>query len=366
MISLTVWTTTTLICLFLILIVSTVTEGAKTKPKPIPKPKSDSIVLTRELVNLCTGQSPISGKRMEQQLRWLIVASGEASLLLRTSPQHSAACWMLYVDQQSQARNTEYSYQQRYALVVLHYASTKLNTTKWDWHMAMDEPKIAALSHGNWMRTKTHECDWYGVTCHRRNRVVYDLNLGYLKLDGIIPRELSLLTGLKELDLHANDLQGIVPLRLIVSLPKLESLKLHMNGFFGAIQREITHLKKLKELVLFGNYFGGTIPRELSELKKLQVIDLYANQMEGTIPSSLGQLKQLQLLDLHDNNLVGSVPAEVCALRKKQLTELIVDCLPVGTKAEVTCDCCTICCRGLPDFKCVNVKTGLEIQYKQS
>ena len=344
-------------------------DGAKTKkPKPLPKQSSDSIVLTRELVNLCKGQNPIAGKRMEKQLRWLIVASGESSILLNTSPQHAAACWMLYVDDMAKSRTShEYMYQQRYALAVLHYASTKMNTTKWDWHMAMDEPNVAALSHGNWMRTHTHECDWYGVKCHRRNKVIYDLNLGYMKLDGIIPREISLLTHLKEIDFHANDLQGIVPLRLIVSLPKLEALKLHMNGFFGMLQKELFHLKQLKELILFGNYFGGTIPQELSELKRLQHIDLYANQLEGTIPTSIGLLKQLQSLDLHDNNLIGTVPKEVCDLRKHQLKELIVDCLPVSgqPKAEVTCTCCTICCRGLPDFKCVDVKTGLEIQYQQ-
>jgi hypothetical protein len=175
-----------------------VVDAAKTKPKPIPKQSSESIVMTRELVNLCKGQSPIAGKRMEKQLRWLIVASGESSILLNTSPQHAAACWMLHVDQISKSRtNNEYMYQQRYALAVLHYASTKMNTTKWDWHMAMDEPKVAALSHGNWMRTNTHECDWYGVQCHRRNKVIYDLNLGYMKLDGIIPREISLLISMR-------------------------------------------------------------------------------------------------------------------------------------------------------------------------
>jgi hypothetical protein len=336
-------------------------KGAKAKPKPIQKTSSDSIVLTRELVNLCNGQAPISGKRMEKQLRWLVVASGESSILLKTSPQHAAACWTLYTDQLSKQRPTEYMFQQRYALAVIHFASTKGNTTKWDWHMAADEPKVAALSHGNWMRTNVHECQWYGVHCHRRNKVIYELNLGYMKLDGIIPREVALLTGLKDLDFHANDLQGVVPIRLVHSLPNLEYLKLHMNGFFGAIQREIVGLKKLKELNLFGNYFGGTIPSELSELKQLEVIDLYANQLEGTIPSTLGLLKKLQMLDLHDNNLVGSVPPEVCALRKRHLKELIVDCL--GPKVEVQCSCCTICCRGLPDFKCVDVKSGLEIQY---
>jgi hypothetical protein len=53
---------------------------------------------------------------------------------------------------------------------------------------------------------------------------------------------------------------------------------------------------------------------------------------------------------------VGSVPKEICDLK---LQELVVDCL--GPKPEVTCTCCTKCCRGLPDPKCVDVATGKEV-----
>ena len=88
----------------------------------------------------------------------------------------------------------------------------------------------------------------------------------------------------------------------------------------------------------------------------LQVIDLYANQLSGTIPTELGRLKKLQYLDLHDNNLVGRVPQEVCNLKIK---EFITDCL--GPKPEVDCPCCTVCCHGLPEFKCVRVATGEEV-----
>lgn len=330
------------------------------------KKKASSIVLTRDLVNLCAGQAPIAGKAQERRLQWLAAASGEASLLLKSSPQHQAACWMLYKDGLSKKIGKEEAYLQRYALAVLHFASTKSNTTPWDWPMAADDPVVAKSKHGNWMQTNRHECQWYGVHCHRfvRKNTIYSLQLGFLKLDGIVPRELSLLVHLMDLDLHGNDFQGVVPHKLVHALTKLRVLKLHMNGFFGSIQKEITGLAKLEELYLFGNYFGGTIPSELSELSRLQVIDLYANQLEGTVPSALGKIKGLQSLDLHDNNLTGSVPREICQLRKNNvLKELIVDCL--GPKPEVACDCCTICCRGLPDFKCVDVQTGLEIQYGQ-
>jgi Leucine-rich repeat (LRR) protein len=144
-------------------------------------------------------------------------------------------------------------------------------------------------------------------------------------------------------------------------MSSLEYLGLHMNGFFGSLQKEISKMKSLKVLNLFGNYFGGTIPKELADMKHLVMIDLYANQFEGTIPSELGQLKKLRYFDAHDNNLVGSVPKELCKLK---LDELIVDCL--GPRPEVKCDCCTVCCSGLPEFKCVDQKTGKEIKLKET
>jgi hypothetical protein len=59
------------------------------------------------------------------------------------------------------------------------------------------------------------------------------------------------------------------------------------------------------------------------------------------------------VLDVHDNNLVGTMPKEICDLK---LEALVADCY--GSKPEVRCDCCTVCCQGLPYFGCVDVKTG--------
>lgn len=59
-------------------------------------------------------------------------------------------------------------------------------------------------------------------------------------------------------------------------------------------------------------------------------------------------------LDLHDNNFVGTMPKEIC---EKKLDMLVADCH--GPKPEVKCDCCHICCQGLPEMICVDQKTGL-------
>jgi len=256
------------VALLLVLSSDHAVSSAATKPR-----KKPAVVLTRELLNLCRGERAISSKADQKRLKWLVGASGDSSLLLSSSPQHQAACWTLYTDKTS--RNNERMYLQRYALAVLHFATTKSNTTAWDWPMATDTTPEKADRHGDWM-AKSHECTWYGVVCHGRTKIVKELQLGFMKLDGLIPRELSLLTGLKDLDLHANDFQGVVPHKIVDRLSNLEYLRLHMNGFFGMLHREIVGMRKLKELHLFGNYFGGSIPKELADLKHLEVIDLYA------------------------------------------------------------------------------------------
>ena len=88
-------------------------------------------------------------------------------------------------------------------------------------------------------------------------------------------------------------------------------------------------------------------------MDSIVTIDLYANQLSGRIPSELANLPKLQKLDLHDNNLTGTMPKEIC---DRKLPVLIADCL--GFNPEVRCDCCTVCCKGLPDMKCKDTKTG--------
>lgn len=244
------------------------------------------------------------------------------------TPQHEAACWML--------RSKKSFSPQRFVMGVIYYATKGV---QWD-------------ESADWMSSK-HECNWFGVECNMLGTVV-NLDLGYILVDGLVPREIGLLKGLKDLDLHGNELQGVIPHRLLVGLKSLEFFRIQMNGMFGAIHKEIINMKNLKELYLYGNYISGTIPKEISKLKKLERIDVYANQLGGTIPKELANLPKLRYLDLHDNNFVGTMPKEIC---EKKLDMLVADCH--GPKPEVKCDCCHICCQGLPEMICVDQKTGL-------
>jgi Leucine-rich repeat (LRR) protein len=366
---------------FLLLVVVCLLSASTTsaKEKQAKKRQASEISVSPDFYSMCRGEAPLPQKGgIKKRLQWLIEASGKNTLLMQTSPQHLAACWILYTDHKRSSKNKN-AMVQRYTLATLHFATTHSNTTVWDWNKVdlydprapppvasktkpgkdqkkQKNTKLKKRAPHHWMSEKQSECNWHGVECNWRSQIT-DLDLGFLKLDGLLPRELALLTELRDLDLHGNDLQGVLPHKMLVGLEKLETLRLYMNGFFGALHREIAGLKNLKELVMFGNYMSSAIPTELGELRQLQIIDMYANNFKGQIPTELGRLKQLQYIDLHDNDLTGSVPEEICRL--PNLKVLITDCL--GPKAEVACDCCTVCCRGLPDMKCVDVETGKTI-----
>jgi hypothetical protein len=186
---------------------------------------------------------PLVSRKHDKALQWLFKNVGETNVVSAKAPQHEAACWMF--------RSGKGFSPQRYVLAVIYYAT---KGAQWD-------------VNTDWMTSK-HECSWYGVECNAFKTII-NLDLGYIKVDGLVPREIGLLTELQDLDLHGNDLQGVIPHKLLTGLKKLEYLRLQMNGMFGAIHKEITTMKNLKHLFLYGNYLAGTIPKDLAKLKKL-------------------------------------------------------------------------------------------------
>jgi len=202
----------------------------------------EAAVLHQKYANMCNGM-PVVSRKHDKTLQWLFKNVGETNVVTANTPQHEAACWMF--------RSGKGFSPQRYVMAVVYYAT---KGAKWDFN-------------SDWMTSK-HECSWYGVECNVFKKVI-TLDLGYIKVDGLVPREIGLLSELSDLDLHGNDLQGVIPHKLLTGLKKLEYLRLQMNGMFGAIHKEITNMKNLRHLFLYGNYMAGTIPKELAQLKKL-------------------------------------------------------------------------------------------------
>lgn len=285
---------------------------------------------------ICGTPLPSRGLKI---VKLLLKHSSSTSLASASSPQHQAMCWLILEDPRKLSVpmfSSANKLLQRYALLVLFSATH--GPTKW-------------LQKTDWLSKKT-ECSWYGIGCNVYGYVTM-VDLPFNELEGIIPREISLLKYLRVLELQANELQGVIPIAL-GECKELVILKLFMNGFFGEIPSSIGKLTHLKEFITFGTYLMGAVPKEIGNLRKLEVLDLYGNNFSGTLPTQMKQLKNLQELYLNDNNLVGTIPV----LQKKPI-EMWSDCR-VGSdgRAEVKCDSCTHCCHDKANPKCVVRKTA--------
>lgn len=251
------------------LLTTTTVSAAQKKLIPLKE-------VPREYRTLCSDikASPLAGKAHAKILSWLIQATAESSLKLSSSPQHKAACWTLFGDPiRKKVKNNKSWFQQRYAMATFFYGTKGPE----DWYPDIGNPNATTSAiqrdKANEWLSGSHECTWYGVSCKSiipfANKFVTSIDITFFGVGGILPREMGLLTELVELDLHGNDLQGILPLLSVVGWKKMEILRLHMNGFFGNLHREMSEMKKLKRLILFGNYFGGTIPKELAKCSQL-------------------------------------------------------------------------------------------------
>ena len=180
---------------------------------------------------VCTNHT-LSERRDASNLATLVSISGDQLMAHKTSPQNNAGCWLMKQDP-AKLNGSSKRFEQRYALATLYHAT--LGHTKW---------KIK----DKWLSGK-HECQWYGVVCNGWGTVI-GLDLGFNDLYGLLPRELALLQSIEEVDVHGNDLQGVLPPGIMQSWTKCKILRLHMNGFFGNLPSEIGFMKNLGKCAL--------------------------------------------------------------------------------------------------------------------
>jgi hypothetical protein len=116
---------------------------------------------------------------------------------------------------------------------------------------------------------------------------------------------------LQVVDLSYNTLTGMIPAQ-VSSLSGLTTLDLGNNKLMGTIPAQLSSLSALDVLVLGNNKLTGTIPAQLSSLSGLTALDLSYNSLLGPIPSSMSSLTALQVLLLNNNAIVGgTIPAGV-------------------------------------------------------
>ncbi|KAF3432092.1 hypothetical protein FNV43_RR26831 [Rhamnella rubrinervis] len=92
------------------------------------------------------------------------------------------------------------------------------------------------------------------------------------------------------------------------TLGLLRFIDLSSNRLTGEIPREVTYLVNLGQLNLSRNNLSGIIPHNIGEMVTLESLDLSHNQLSGKIPISLANISGLAFLDLSDNKLWGKIP----------------------------------------------------------
>lgn len=136
-------------------------------------------------------------------------------------------------------------------------------------------------------------------------RVVAIRVTGYKDRVASIPRAISSLMQLRELQLNGNSITEIpAAIRRLTNLQLLDV----SNNFLSSLPEEIGDLAALTSLNAMGNSLKE-LPHSIGKLTALRRLGLKDNRLE-TLPSSLGKLLELHELFL-TNNCLESLPEEI-------------------------------------------------------
>ncbi|CDO97205.1 unnamed protein product [Coffea canephora] len=134
------------------------------------------------------------------------------------------------------------------------------------------------------------------------------------KFAGNIPKKLSTIRYLFELDLSNNNFNGQFPYE-VLGATKLTFLDLRFNSFSGAVPPQVFTLD-LDVLFINNNNFVQRLPDNLGSLPVL-FLTLANNKLTGPIPSSIGKAsKTLDEVIFLNNQLTGCLPCEIGLLNK--------------------------------------------------
>lgn len=225
---------------------------------------------------------------------------------------------------------------QLYALACLFYATYATQSDWTDHHFGNDVALPGWLDSKGWVKDASEVCDWYGLTCDAKGRVV-KIELDTNGLTGSIPAEITYLKdSLQYIDLfnnivHNKDDAGNAWLGELTNLKylyfgqtsfqydgipteiglltNLVELDCSYTLYFGKLEGQtFSKLSNLNYLVIDGNSFNSTLPQELINLPNLEYLYAGNSFVEGNL-DFVSQMPKIYELWLDDNpGLVGSLP----------------------------------------------------------
>lgn len=158
-------------------------------------------------------------------------------------------------------------------------------------------------------------CSWTGIKCGPKHRRVTGVDLGGLKLIGVVSPFVGNLSFLRSLNLADNFFHGVIPLE-VGNLFRLQYLNMSNNFLGGVIPVVLSNCSSLSTLDLSSNHLEQGVPSEFGSLSKLVRLSLGRNNLTGKFPVSLANLTSLQMIDFIYNQIEGEVPGSIARLKQ--------------------------------------------------
>ncbi|CAB9502102.1 Leucine Rich Repeat [Seminavis robusta] len=203
----------------------------------------------------------------------------------------------------------------------------------------------------DWLSYDVSECAWYTSknpnnpwTCDEEGHFV-TLDLHSNNLEGILPPGL-LFEWLEYIDMSNNQLHGTLP--AMFDFSPVQVLMVHNNSFRGPLIGNLNHVPEtlrilrldgnqlesqflgymsavapnIEVLNISSNRFGGSMAQWKS-ISNLRYLGLADNDYVGALPTELGLVTTLQEIDLSGNaQVTGSVPSELGQLDRLQMLDI--------------------------------------------
>ncbi|KAI2514299.1 hypothetical protein MHU86_192 [Fragilaria crotonensis] len=204
---------------------------------------------------------------------------------------------------------------QRYALACIYFATNAVSHAYTDLEFGFGWVDPWDNSTG-WL-SPASACEWYGITCgaasseSSNEMYVVELRLNENHLTGYFPREVTLLTHLKLMDLYDNWLwnkgdEGNAWLGDMVSLEYLYYGSTYFE--YDGIPTQISQLVNLKEYdCSYTLYRGPLLGEPFVGLDSLEYLSLGGNAYDSSVPLEIASLPNLKRLYMEESSLTGSL-----------------------------------------------------------